>query len=114
MPPLAIMSACSATDLRRSKPSAMSGSKRVPAYIPESRPICRSSNDGRPVPLSDTFGTTTRPVITMGNPSVNATGAAVPSSEAARRLRNPDPYACGAEPGAETGMPLSMLSCVSK
>ena len=66
MPPFAISSACSATVFRRSKPSAISGSKRVPAYMPDSSAICRSSNGARPVPLSETFGTMTSPLIAIG------------------------------------------------
>ena len=108
---LAISAACSATVLRSSKPSAISGSKRVPSYIPAMRSICRASSAGRPLPLSDTFGTCTAPVITTGRPLVNDTGRPVPSSAPARRFRKPEPRLRRRAP---TGRPASRLSWVSK
>ena len=113
-PPEAIISACSATVLRSSKPSLIRCSKRVPAYMPARTAICRSSNGARAVPLSETLGTTTSPVITTGNPSVNATGAAAPPSEAASRFMKPDPNGRGPAPALAGGSPASTRSCVSK
>ena len=97
------------TSSRTVKPSLTWVANGVPPYIAAMILLCRSSTLGLPTERSAMLGTCTSPCMAMGNWSVSAIGAALPSTPARRfmkperKLRVP-----------VSGWPSSMLSWVSK